>query len=510
MKIVFRTDASLLIGSGHVMRCLVLANALRERGHAIRFATRPQSGDLISRIKAQGFDIVPMEQPEEWVYPESETDYRAWLQVEWQQDARDFLTKVTEADWVIIDHYGINAEWEGAVRDALGCRVMAIDDLVREHIADIVLDQTLGRCAAEYQGNSNLPFALTGTDFALVHPSFAEARAGLKPPECAANKCRILVSMGGVDQPNATLKVLQTLARSEQLSVTVTVLINPQAPHYHEVLAFCRQFPRWITQLDFAENMAEIMCDHDIAIGAPGTTSWERACVGLPSIVVPIADNQRQTATVLAKYCIAKIVELDDIESDLIPVVKELIASPDSNSSAGLIVCDGLGVRRVVAAIECQESQVSLCLRKANSHDCKQVFDWQLLPQTRRFALNPTPPSWEEHTKWMQAKLVSPDDYFYIIEKHITGEAQRGCGVVRLDRKPDGHYLISIFVDPGFYGQSVASQTLKMLDTIHPDIVIDATVLSGNEASQKLFTKAGYNRLSAEFFQRQPVSRRGN
>lgn len=187
--------------------------------------------------------------------------------------------------------------------------------------------------------------------------------------------------------------MLQALARSEQLSVTVTVLINPQAPHYHDVLAFCRKSSEWVTQFDFVENMAEVMCSHDIAIGAPGTTSWERACVGLPSIVVPIADNQRQTAKMLAKQGIAECVELDDIDEKLIPALVKLTAPSNSYRAAGLKACDGLGVRRVVAALESIENGVSLSLRKANIHDCKRVFDWQLRPETRKFALHPAAPS---------------------------------------------------------------------------------------------------------------------
>lgn len=139
MKVVFRVDASLLIGSGHVMRCLVLANELRRKGHEIRFACTPFTGDMRSFILERGFDVLALPEPREVVKPAHDADYEAWLQKSVDEDADDFLRAVSAADLVITDHYAIGEQWQKRVKASLGCRLLAIDDLARHHRADLIL-----------------------------------------------------------------------------------------------------------------------------------------------------------------------------------------------------------------------------------------------------------------------------------------------------------------------------------------------------------------------------------
>jgi RimJ/RimL family protein N-acetyltransferase len=169
-----------------------------------------------------------------------------------------------------------------------------------------------------------------------------------------------------------------------------------------------------------------------------------------------------------------------------------------------LSLCDGLGLFRVTHLINqlSANSNNVIVLRPAIQSDTKQVFDWQLLPETRKHALTQSVPTWEVHQNWMKTKLDKTSDYFYIIESLTAGQ---NIGVVRLDKQSAGQYLISIFIDPNYFGQGYAKQALAYVDLLHPNMTIEATVLTKNHASQRLFTSASYQQVSAESFIRSPL-----
>ncbi|MGL6148514.1 MAG: hypothetical protein ACRC1V_08620, partial [Plesiomonas sp.] len=127
MQFIIRADASRWIGSGHVMRCLVLADGLTAAGHQVTFICRPQAGDLIDLIAERGHQVICLPVLAAIITPAHNADYAAWLQVPWQQDAADVLTCVTHTDWLVVDHYGINAQWEQQVKQVLNCKLLAID-----------------------------------------------------------------------------------------------------------------------------------------------------------------------------------------------------------------------------------------------------------------------------------------------------------------------------------------------------------------------------------------------
>lgn len=530
MNIVIRTDASVHIGSGHVMRCLVLAQGLVRQGHQMSFVCRPQAGDLVAFIESKGFPVYKLVEPKIELIPESSADYVAWLQVPWQQDAQDLLTLVTNADLVIVDHYALNANWQQCIQQTLNCKIMVIDDLVRNHHADLILDQTLLRCSEEYQPAHDDTKVLTGCEFALLNPLFSYYREQVLTDDKLSLRPKLLLSMGGIDQPNATLQVLTALAAIPALARPfVTVLLGPRGPHYQQIQTFCQQHSDWITHLNFVDNMAELMLQHQVAIGAPGTTTWERACLGLPSIIIPLAENQRTISRNLVAVDAAYKVELEDIAQRLMLTYQRLLQNWSVLRENNLKLCDGLGLNRVLQVIENLDSTVHLdssahvngtsCLqlRRAALTDIKPVFDWQCHPHTRQYALNKRVPSWSEHQTWMINKLSQHQDYFYIITISDTSftfsalshkQVRHGIsvGVVRLDRINTAEYLLSIFIDPAYYGQGIAKRALTYLDELHPNITIHAKVMMANTASQQLFNQANYQRLTAETFVRYPLS----
>jgi len=509
MNVVFRVDASLAIGSGHVMRCITLAQRMRNCGFKCHFICREHTGNFIRYIEQLGFLVhrLPASSSSQ---PRVNNEYplplhAQWLGSSWELDKQltsEILNMLGSVGWLIIDHYAIDARWERALKDYCD-RILVIDDLAdRQHYCDLLIDQTLDRTFYDYKnlvpGETKL---LVGPKYALLRDSFVLAREQAYSINAPNNLSRILVSMGGVDEKNATLKVLQQLVKNEKY--LVTVLLGPNAPHYKDVSAYCRKY-RNIKHIQFTNDIAALMLESDISIGAAGSTSWERACLGLPSIVIPLADNQREIAQKLDVAKAAILIELDDIDSSLAKKIAEIAVRWESIHDANFRLCDGLGVNRLMqelSKLECP-SKLKYELVPARHADIQKVFDWQSSSLTRQYALNSEMPSWSAHQNWMQEKLSQTKDYFYIISETKNNIK---LGVVRLDWLSKGYYLVSIYVDPENYGLGIAAEALANLDHLHPHVTIEAVVLKENKASQRLFEKANYQRLTGEKFIRGPI-----
>jgi len=499
VKIIFRVDASFLIGSGHVMRCLVLADALSKKGHQIQFACSPLEGDMRTVIRERGFNVITLAEPKQIIEPQYDADCKAWLQKSVAEDAKDFLAAIKAADLVVTDHYAIDAEWQEKIVAVLDCFLLAIDDLGRCHRADLVLDQTLGRNEIEY-ASSNTE-VLVGSEYALLRTEFSDKREAALSRQLSVESLRVLVSMGGIDAPNATLKVLDTLYCD--VNAEFTVLLSPRAPHFQEVKEWCLARPNILHQ-EFVSDMASLMLEHDIAIGAPGTTSWERACLGLPSIIIPLAENQQFICKQLVQHDAAIHIDIGDIPSVLHDAFMRVLKRWSQFKEANLALCDGRGARRVVYEIEqlVNNKRDGIFLQSASEDDTALVYAWQSHSATRKYALTPNVPTWSEHQSWMLKKLQSRSDYFYMI---INRADRSKVGAVRLDRRESGLYLVSIFIDPNLYGKGIAFQALNAIEAIHPDITIHARVLKENIASHRLFRKAGFKQVDDENYIRQPI-----
>ncbi|PJC86299.1 UDP-2,4-diacetamido-2,4,6-trideoxy-beta-L-altropyranose hydrolase [Vibrio sp. HA2012] len=345
MKVVIRVDASVWIGSGHVMRCLVLADALQSHGCSVSFACLPQNGDMKAFISQRGYQVIELTPPKVFQTPKHSSDYEAWLQKSQAKDAIDFLECVRDADLVITDHYGIGKSWHDIIKAKRDCFIVAIDDLVREHNADLIVDQTLGRTACEYQTNG---VALTGTKYALLNDKFALVRPQAEKRKFHFSKPKVLISMGGVDMPNATMSVLQSLVGC--VEAEFSVLLSKRSPNFKVVSDWCAKHDE-VHHIEFVSDMATMMLEHDVAIGAPGSTSWERACLGLPSIIIPLADNQKEICKQLVEYGIGIEVLLNEVEEKLPGAFNILCLSWEDLFHRSLASCDGKGTERVTQEI---------------------------------------------------------------------------------------------------------------------------------------------------------------
>lgn len=361
MRIAFRTDASLEAGSGHVMRCLTLANALRDQGAECRFVCREHQGHLAELLTARGhsYHLLPTVADKEPIVSDPLLAHASWLGCGWEQDATQTQAILAEwqPDWLVVDHYAIDACWERILRPHVG-HIMAIDDLAdRSHECDLLLDQNLGRQPSDYRGRVPSDCALLiGPSYALLRPEFAALRKYSLDRRQRPVLKRLLITMGGVDQFNATGRVLAALRQAPLPDdCRISVVMGAKAPWLAQVKALCATLP-WPTEvLTNINNMAQLMADSDLAIGAAGGTSWERCCLGMPTLMLVIADNQQEAAHHLQAAGAAVVcMPTDDLAVKVTHWIDTFISVPEmgaamlKNASA---ITDGSGISRVVSEI---------------------------------------------------------------------------------------------------------------------------------------------------------------
>lgn len=358
--IAFRADASLEIGTGHIMRCLTLADALRAQGAICHFICRAHSGHLAEVIEKRdhAVHLLPFLEPQAPHSLEPNTLAHAhWLGASWQADAQQSreVLRTLQPNWLVVDHYALDTRWETTMA-ADHSRLLVIDDLAdRAHSCDLLLDQNLGSELADYA--PLVPpscFRLIGPKYALLRPEFAQWRAySLQRRESPQLK-NILVTMGGVDKDNVTEKILEILSHCPLPSdCGITVVIGPTAPWLEQVKAKAAALPQPAKVMVNVSNMAELMANADLAIGAAGATSWERCCLGVPTLTVVLAENQHSGANALhntgAAISLGTEKNLDELANRWATLVQQEALKAMSEASA--CITDGSGVRRVYEAM---------------------------------------------------------------------------------------------------------------------------------------------------------------
>ncbi len=287
MRYVIRCDASIRIGVGHVLRCLTLANQISSQGYAeIHFICREEQGHLAEFISEQGYQVVLLRKEKDDLCSFS-----------WQEDAKQVLKNlpVARADWLIVDHYKIDEHWELMLRPVVN-HIMVIDDLAdRRHDCDVLLDQNY-RLNYSYRYDGLVPtncVKLLGPRHLLLRQEFINARKNLKRDFSAVR--RILVNFGGTDEPNLSMLAVNAILSLQLENIFVDVVVGCTNPHQDKLRLKIRELPSFAMHVQ-TNRMAELISAADLAIGASGSSTWERCSLGLPSLAIILADNQRDTA----------------------------------------------------------------------------------------------------------------------------------------------------------------------------------------------------------------------
>ena len=571
MKIVIRVDASNTIGRGHAMRCLSLAAGLRQWGNEPVFICREFPGDLIALLRARDYTVFSFSEGDD------------------AEQTLTILNTIADVDTLIVDHYGLDKEWEQKIHAAVS-RLVVLDDLAdRVHDADVLIDPSLGRVASDYEellqskgpssragisssragislscagisssrgltaGSSNLlsldpavkprddeildsiprssrgmteildsavkprddeildstvkprddemlvqddeirnPHLLLGPGYALLSSDYSRLRySTLLRRQETKTVDRVLVSMGGTDPVNATDVIISALSRVEK-SLMVDLVVGLTWPQFAMIKERIESSHHNIQLHIDKNNLASLMSNADLAIGAGGVTSYERCCLGLPSILIAIAENQLNNACRLNKKNAVKSLGCFDILSDQLIAdgINALLAHPDQcieMSKSAATVCDGYGVNRVVSQLLAKKDD--LLLRPATFADSDVMFFWQQDVSTRQYARNTEAPSHEQHESWLKKKLNDPNCLF-----NVMTVGNEPVGVLRFDRvaNSENTFEISILVSPAYRKKGYASAALRLSRLLFPNLEFYAEVHSDNQVSHQLFLSTGF------------------
>ena len=298
MKVVFRVDASLNMGTGHVMRCLTLAQVLKDNGANVEFICRKHEGNLIDKVRASEFIIHELE-----VFEETEVDdklaHSCWLGATQQQDADDCIDilKAEKFNWLIVDHYALDSQWQKRLKPYYE-KLMVIDDLAdRKHNCNILLDQNLvSNMNCRYDDLvENSCQKLLGPKFALLQSAYSKLH---KYAKVRTKVKRIIISFGGNDINNLTEFFIEAFINLNSSDISTDVVISKSSVNFKKIQEMVKNHTNIDLHSDLP-SLAELMIKSDLAIGASGSTTWERLCLRLPSIVATLAYNQEETAAEL-------------------------------------------------------------------------------------------------------------------------------------------------------------------------------------------------------------------
>ncbi|WP_128694887.1 UDP-2,4-diacetamido-2,4,6-trideoxy-beta-L-altropyranose hydrolase [Methanoculleus taiwanensis] len=504
LRVVFRADASQTIGTGHVIRCLTLAGALSAKGAEILFICREHEGHLCDLIEERGFAVYRLPAPADGFTVEATPAHAPLLGATWQEDAGEtsaaITTLGTEPDWLVVDHYALDHRWERALRPLVG-RIFVIDDLAdRTHDCDLLLDQNLvADLHTRYTGRVPADCSLLlGPEYAMLQPMYAELHERVPPREGFIR--RILISFGGADSDNLTGVALAAFSSLNRPDIEVDVVISDASPHAPAIQNHVAGHAN-IHVHGSLPTLAPLMVKADLAIGAAGATTWERLCLGLPAVVVTLAENQRPIAEKLHKEGLVRWLGHTDTvsEQSIRDVLAELVES-DSDGSWSLRchrIVDGKGADRIATVVTITP-RTPLKVRHARLSDEALILAWANDPETRRCSFSPDPITAETHRRWFHSRLRNPDECrFYIVE------TQEGIpiGQVRFERHDhtwETHYLLAPQFRRRSLGRSLLKAALEKLQTEFGKTQVFGRVKESNLPSCKVFASLGFEILSSE------------
>lgn len=493
MNVVFRTDASTTIGTGHVMRCLTLASALHDRGVDASFICRDHDNHLCDLIEEQGFNVSRLPAAKAETQTLDTSTHAAWLGVSWQKDAEQTRVAIEsmsgQPDWLVVDHYALDKRWEGALRKTVG-RIMVIDDLAdRPHDCDLLLDQNLvAHMQTRYSDRvPDTCYRLLGSEYVLMQPIYAELHHRMLPREGPIR--RIFVFFGGADSNNLTERALAAFLELKRPDIEIDVVIPEGSPHAKAIRMQTGEQGN-IHLYSVLPTLAPLMAEADLAIGAGGATSWERLCLGLPTLVVTLAENQRAIAAELHQRGLIFWIGHHDVvdESKMVEALGGLIQKGlDENwSRRCLAIIDGRGVNRVCSALTLTPA-THLRVRNASPADEAQLLDWANDPATRKNSFSQENIDPATHRIWFHRCLRDPDACrLYIVE---TNEGV-AVGQVRFERK-DLAWEVDYALAPVFRGRGIGRPLLEAalleIHSIEPGGMVMGQVKNCNHPSRKVF-----------------------
>lgn len=469
------------------MRCLALAQAWQQDGGRVTFLSQCDSRPLRERICAAGADLLPIEA----AHPHP-ADLACSLA----------LRAENPGAWWMLDGYHFDTAYQHSLRQA-GARLLVMDDHVhlQSYEADWLLNQNIHAGQMVYPINPEAGLLL-GTRYALLRPEFRAAGRPLnKDPQSPVR--RVMVTLGGSDPDNVTLKVLQALALLKS-SLQVKVVVGPANPHRALLAQTAQASPQQVELLEGAD-MPALMIWADLAISAGGSTNWELAYMGLPALVITLADNQQALAAELGRQgsVLAAGWHADLTPACLAGLLEKLMDDPAGRLAMirqAQTLVDGWGAERVCRLLRGE----ALWLRRAQEDDAHLIWTWANDPLVRAVSFNKDAIPWENHLAWFNKRIYQPTTRYEI----AMDEHDQPVGQVRYENEGKSA-LVSISMSPESRGHGFGSLLLQLSArrVFHawPVAWIDAYIKPDNAASLRAFRKAGYGEVDPVMMHDEPA-----
>lgn len=492
LTVVFRVDSSDSIGIGHLRRCLVLADEARRLGHTCMFvcaeidiASRRICSDRGHQVFDAGFP--PVKARDLKVNPNWEDDS---LWADEHLDAQIFLTFAERhpPDLVVMDHYFLTQRWVDFVRAHLNCRFIVIEDLERKWgNVEYVVNGNLDGVVRLEEGSKAL--RLTGSRFCLLSDDYRMLRhAGLRPP---SQRNHLLIFAGGGNTGVAPMTYLNVAKEISSEKYFIDLVISSSHPEAGTLQSLIDSIPKARLHLD-RSSLASLYANARLALGAGGTSSWERACLGVPSVLTALTENQVPICETLSAHGVAryagKFIDFDHREFS--HLAKSLLDSPrdlDSMSHAGLTKVDGMGAKRVLRFVT--EDLTGLRLRPSIESDLEIMFDWANESAVRENSKSQNPITWEEHLVWFRRVHLQKTSRLFLLE--LDGLP---IGQIRFDKR-DGVVVLNYSIDRLFrsrgLGRILVEQGLASIRGDQEPSVL-AVVRRENLASCRIFEGLGF------------------
>jgi len=483
-NLIIRADANTQIGTGHVMRCIALAQAWQDRGGNVTFLSHCDSKTLRKRIIDEGFAFISVEKAHPDPYDLGHT-----LEMLGKFKIQNSKFKT----WVILDGYHFTSDYQKAIREN-GYKLLVIDDMAHlDHChADILLNQNIHASILHYSCDRDT-VKLLGCEYVLLRREFLKYQDWKREIPDKARK--ILVTLGGGDPDNVTLEVIRALNSLNVSDIEVKVVVGPANKNIKSLERELHLSPFTFHVLSSVSSMPELMVWSDVAISAGGSTCWEMAFIGLPALIITVSDNQIEIAKELEHAEVAIYLGWHESTSihQITKVLKKI--SQDKNkrtrlSERGRRLVNGKGVIEIIKAM--LDGQISL--RRAQKNDCELLWKWANDPEARAASFSSSPISWEEHTNWFNSKLNSANCMMYV----ATIDNGTPLGQIRYDIKQE-NAVISISIDSKFrskdYGTVLIRKTSQILFAESNVRRVHAYVKQDNNSSASVFTKAGFKKL---------------
>ncbi len=447
---IFRFEASPTTGAGHAIRSCVLADALVEEGWICKIVTTSTT-----------YDFIPKMDRFERIEPE------------------DFYNNPMACDLLVIDNYELDHVYEKHFRPTAK-KILVIDDLAnRKHDCDILLDQTYGRDAADYE--ILVPKhckILAGSDYVLLRKEFIELRPkALEKRRQTTEVKRILISMGGSDPKDYTLKALE-MVKESSFNGAIDIVMGFTLINTKSVKNYVASLPNECT-IHVNADMPKLIYEADLAIGAAGTSVWERCSLGLPQVLIITADNQEKIHEQLLNS--GGLSDLAEAYSGNYLGFSEWAAK----------IVDGFGVNEIISAIINLDFDKNISLKKVTVLDKDIIFKWQDIEEIRKYFNTPSSPTYIEHTDWFTRRLKQLENPFWII---LSGNSKIGS-ISLTYNNIENYYDLSWYVIPDKWGRGIGTSALKLaLQKIKP-FKVHAFVKKENLVSHKSLQKLDFKAI---------------